>query len=168
MQHPLAVKITPVQASFFLFQTQIGAGLLGVPYEMNKHAGTSGWIAILLAGLLSCLFIVIAARLLNRLPQYDLFRIAPGAKPHWFAKLAAALYALHFGFRTLIGIIISSSVIIEWVFPGWRFWWIAAVECFVLFLMAGSPLLPLARISTLISPIVPVMIIGIYSRSNRI
>ncbi|MFC5467707.1 GerAB/ArcD/ProY family transporter [Cohnella suwonensis] len=158
MQHPLAAKITPVQAAFFLFQTQIGIGVLTMPYDINRHAGTSGWIPILLAGLLSCAFILIAARLLERFPDYDLFHLPSGKIKRWTVKLMSALFALHSGFRTIIGIVISTNIVIQWIYPDAEFWWIAAIDGVALFLMAGAPLLPLARLSVLMSPEIPILL----------
>lgn len=55
----IQIKQTKTQLLFFIIQTQIGVGILSLPYSVFQRAKQDGWMSILLAGLVVQLLILL-------------------------------------------------------------------------------------------------------------
>lgn len=68
-------KISRLQAVFFINQTQISIGILALPHLLMMKSGSSGWISILLTGLLVQLTFSLYMILFHRFPKMNLYEM---------------------------------------------------------------------------------------------
>ncbi|MBM7703604.1 GerAB/ArcD/ProY family transporter [Metabacillus iocasae] len=68
-------NISTNQLFFLILQTQIGIGILALPYNLFKTAKTDGWISIIIASMIVQLLIVCYWWLTRRFPKKTLFEI---------------------------------------------------------------------------------------------
>lgn len=86
--------ITQGQLTFFIFQTQIGVGLLSLPFAVAKIAHGDGWISTLLIGFFIQLCIFLIWALNRRFPTLSLYEFMPQiiGKPVAFFSLCYIRY----------------------------------------------------------------------------
>ncbi len=68
-------KISRLQGVFFINQTQISIGILALPHLLMMKSGSSGWISILLTGLLVQLTFSLYMILFHRFPKLNLYEM---------------------------------------------------------------------------------------------
>ncbi|TMU86933.1 hypothetical protein FGG79_01975 [Bacillus sp. BHET2] len=115
-------KLSGVQLTFFIIQTQIGVGILGLPFNVYLKSKQDAWIAVLLAGLLVQAVIMILWLLGRRFPSKSLFeysKILLGKITGTFLNCGYILYAL---LVTALILMYSTKIIKMWVLiftPKW-------------------------------------------------
>ncbi|MCP3738185.1 GerAB/ArcD/ProY family transporter [Rossellomorea sp. BNER] len=110
-------KISPFQLSFLILQTQIGVGVLSLPYTVYTVSKGDAWISTLLAGLFVQLAIVIIWFLCRRYPQYSIFRISTLLLGRHFSILINLVYLIYFVMVGCLTITLFSRVLDIWVLP---------------------------------------------------
>ncbi|OAH57789.1 hypothetical protein AWH48_01860 [Domibacillus aminovorans] len=109
--------ISPVQLFFVLLQTQIGIGLLSLPYTVQEDAGKDGWIAVLLAGLFVQGGIALMCLLSSRFPGLTLYDFAPLLVGRIIGTVLTMMYTLFFFAITCYELSMFLAISSNWAFP---------------------------------------------------
>jgi spore germination protein (amino acid permease) len=115
-------KLKGVQLTFFILQTQIGVGILGLPFNVYLKSKQDAWISVLVAGLLVQGVIVILWLLGRRFPSKSIFeysKILLGKITGAFLNWGYIIYAL---LVTALILMYSRKIIKMWVLiftPKW-------------------------------------------------
>lgn len=103
---------------FFLIETaQVAVGLFSLPRVIAEAAGHSGWMALLLVGVVSHLAVWVMVLLLQRFGDQDLYGILRILLGTWVGHLLGGLFALY---CLLVAILVSRTyieVVQTWLFP---------------------------------------------------
>ncbi len=109
-------KLTPAQFTFFLIQTQIGISVLSLPNELAVIAKNDSWIAILVAGFIVQIDILIIWLLAKRFPHWTLYEILPALLGKPIGKAVHVIY-IFFNFCTVVLITILFTHLLDvWIF----------------------------------------------------
>lgn len=110
-------RLEPHQLFFIVVQTQIGVGVLSLPFAVHEEAGKDGWLSILVTGAIVQATIVIMTLLAARFPSKNVYEYMPLLIGKWMSRLVTIVMVLFF---LSISVIILSNFLIftaVWVFP---------------------------------------------------
>ncbi|WP_273852396.1 GerAB/ArcD/ProY family transporter [Guptibacillus spartinae] len=85
-------EINGSQLFFIIFQTQVGVGVLSLPYSLYAKAGADGWITLLITGVAIQLIIFMLYFLSQRFPTLTLYEYAPKIVGKYVAFVISILY----------------------------------------------------------------------------
>lgn len=91
-------QITAKQLGVFILSSQVGLGVIGLPSALAKAVGPDGWIAILIAGILSSIAIVIVIALLRRYGDQSIFEINRHLFGNFFGQTVNLLLLVYLSF----------------------------------------------------------------------
>jgi spore germination protein (amino acid permease) len=97
-------RLTSVQLTFFIIQTQIGVGVLGLPFNVYSASKADAWISILIAGGIVQILIALLWLLGKRFPSKSLFE---------YSKLVLGKFAgtfINSGYL-IYGVLVSSLIL---------------------------------------------------------
>ncbi|MCA0969765.1 spore germination protein [Halobacillus litoralis] len=152
-------KISRRQYFFLLVQTQIGVGVLSLPSDLHQVAKQDGWISLAIAGavlpvILFCLFLIG-----KQFPDSTFEQMTEKLFSKWGGRVFSFLYILYFSSVAALIILLFGRMISLWVLPNTPFWAIALCMVIVGLYLANGGLLVLARFYTMVSGLLPVLII---------
>ncbi|WNS81334.1 GerAB/ArcD/ProY family transporter [Domibacillus sp. DTU_2020_1001157_1_SI_ALB_TIR_016] len=110
-------SISTWQLFFFLLQTQVGVGILTLPYEVHQAAGKDGWLSVLLAGLFIQIGIFVIWLLACRFPEKTLADFSPLLIGRVFSIIIVTLYTLFFFMVASQVLAVFLSITADWAFP---------------------------------------------------
>lgn len=114
--------LMPHQLFFIIVQSQVGIGILSLPYALHEKAGKDAWISVLIAGLFVQIAISILIILASRFPGKTFYEYVPIVLGKWLGKALVLLYTAYFflfAFQVLGNFMIYTSI---WVFPQTPLW----------------------------------------------
>jgi spore germination protein (amino acid permease) len=108
-------KISLNQLFCLVILTQVGVGVLSIPYAYSEYAGYDSWMSILIGGVVSQAFILIMYQLGKRYPDRSLpqYIFAVAGKP--FGSVLNFLIAIYYALSSLLVVISYTDVINRWV-----------------------------------------------------
>ncbi|MGG3448726.1 GerAB/ArcD/ProY family transporter [Domibacillus aminovorans] len=109
--------ISPVQLFFIILQTQIGIGLISIPYTVQEGAGKDGWISILLAGLFVQGGIAVIWLLSSRFPGLTFYDFAPLLVGKIIGTVLTMMYMLFFFVMVCYQLSVFLAISSNWAFP---------------------------------------------------
>ena len=100
-EKPLQVKLNETKISrrqffFMIIQTQIGVGILSMPYDLHKVAKQDGWMSLLLGGLLLQIVLVVLWLIARSYPELNFFQIIEKAFTKWIGKFISLAFIFYF------------------------------------------------------------------------
>ncbi|WP_050179901.1 GerAB/ArcD/ProY family transporter [Domibacillus robiginosus] len=110
-------SISTWQLFFFLLQTQVGVGILTLPYEVHQAAGKDGWLSILLAGLFIQIGILVIWLLACRFPKKTLADFSPILVGRVLSIIIITVYMLFFFMVASQVLAVFLYITAEWAFP---------------------------------------------------
>lgn len=125
-------KINLLQYIFIIHGIQLGIGLITLPGEMAKIAGTDGWIAIILGGVISIIASVIIILLMKKYPNGTIIDLVAHYFGNWARKLAAIIFVGYFALITAVTLIHVILFIQLWILP--------FTNIYILFLLMMIPM----------------------------
>ncbi|WP_221568982.1 GerAB/ArcD/ProY family transporter [Alkalihalobacillus sp. TS-13] len=151
--------ITKYQLMFMIIQTQIGVGVIGLPYAVHQKAGSDGWISVLIAGCVIQLLILCYWLLLRRYPGETIFTISE----RMLGKFAGILVGISY---TVFGVLISTLVLVLyqdiislWVLPSTPRWVIIMIMIGTCLYLAKENMKIIARFFMFVTALIPILII---------
>ncbi|PGM57818.1 GerAB/ArcD/ProY family transporter [Bacillus sp. AFS053548] len=87
-----APKVTFVQFVLLIFGVQVGIGVISLPRVLEEKAGTSGWISLLIGGLLSLIISVAIVKLREKDPNCSFNTYLT----HSFGKVIGTIFSIFF------------------------------------------------------------------------
>ncbi len=112
------------QFIFIIYKTQIGIGVLTLPREVSDHAGTDGWIAVIIGWFLAVIVSLILINIMQKFEKdtlFDLFRHLFGV---WGGKAFSLCWVVYLAFITLYVVFTSVYVMQIWILPMTPNFWI--------------------------------------------
>ncbi|WP_338778378.1 GerAB/ArcD/ProY family transporter [Metabacillus sp. FJAT-52054] len=124
-------NLSPFQLYFFIIQTQIGVGILGLPYEVQSEAKGDAWISIVVTGILIQMVITLYWLLAKRNPEKNLFQYSVSMLGGIAGRFINGLYVLY-GITVMVVILVFAvGIIKDWVLDETPRWIIVAMLCLV-------------------------------------
>ncbi|MBM7649106.1 spore germination protein (amino acid permease) [Bacillus ectoiniformans] len=153
-------KITTFQLYFFIIQTQIGVGILGLPYLVHSEAKGNAWISVFLASVVVQGLIILFWFLLKRFPQKTIYQFSQTLAGRPIGVLINLSYVLYGILVTALILMIATSVIEVWVLPNTPRWIIIVLISAVSLCLVRGSLNDIANFDVLVSVLV-LLLIGI-------
>ncbi|WP_088072593.1 GerAB/ArcD/ProY family transporter [Gottfriedia luciferensis] len=107
--------LSKTQLTFTIIQSQIGVGLLSLPYVVHKHAKHDGWISGLVAGLGVFFLVFIMWLLGKRFPNDTIYDYSSKIVGKYIGNFISFLYVLFFFIVTIFVVILAISVLKKWI-----------------------------------------------------
>ncbi|MBP1962284.1 GerAB/ArcD/ProY family transporter [Paenibacillus aceris] len=115
-------QISLVQYIFIISETQIGIGVLSLPSDLAKSAGTDGWLSILLGWLLCILASLFVIRIMDKNPGYTLIEILSANFGKWMGRGLSVLWIMYTAFAASVAMFSTIFIIKLWIIPDmWDF-----------------------------------------------
>ncbi|WP_161993120.1 GerAB/ArcD/ProY family transporter [Sediminibacillus terrae] len=144
-------KISRRQFFFIIVQTQMGVGVLSLPFDLHQAAKQDGWISLLLASMAIQLIIVAMWLTASTFPDDDLIAFLPKLFGTIIGNLLSVAYYLYFICICVLILILYGRMLHLWILPNTPFWLLAILLAFTGFYLISSGLLVMARIYTFVS-----------------
>ncbi|MBN3554925.1 GerAB/ArcD/ProY family transporter [Fictibacillus nanhaiensis] len=108
--------ITHRQLFFIIVQSQIGVGVLSLPYTLFAKAKTDGWMSLLLAGLFIQISILAIWKLCEMYPKQTIFDFMPKIVGTKLGVILNTLFVLHLFSVCVVLLILYNSIVSKWIF----------------------------------------------------
>ncbi|SDK48347.1 GerAB/ArcD/ProY family transporter [Sediminibacillus albus] len=150
-------KITRRQFFFVVIQTEIGVGVLSLPFDLHQAAKQDGWISLLLAGLVIQIIILAMWLTARMFPHVDLFGILPRLFGRGIGSVLSFVYCLYFIAVCVLALLLFGRMLHLWILPNTPFWILSSCLAFISFYLISSGLVVMARIYTFVSILLFIM-----------
>ncbi|MFD0049467.1 GerAB/ArcD/ProY family transporter [Actinomycetes bacterium NPDC127524] len=115
-------QIGYVQSIFFIIQTQIGVGILSMPFQVFMKAKEDAWISVLAAGaIIQCLLFIYSA-LCRKFPDQNLYEICVSVLGRIPGTILGILYIIFFILVAGNILAMFGGVINKWLLPQTPVW----------------------------------------------
>lgn len=138
------------QLVFLIIQSQIGVGLLGLTNKVHEDAKGDAWISVILAGVLSQVFIIVIWHLARRFKHMTIYDYLPQLLGRYVGKTIHFLYIGYFLFVTSYILIQFCRIVESWVLFDTPRWVMMAMMCCVCFYLVKESLRTIARFFVLV------------------
>lgn len=108
-------SISQKQLFFMIFQSQIGIGLLSLPYSVHEHVQSDGWISVLLAGTSIQLLILLLWILLWGFKGKNIYEITVIVFGKYLGKLINSLYTIFFLLVMSLLALLFANLLKKWI-----------------------------------------------------
>ncbi|MFC7371730.1 GerAB/ArcD/ProY family transporter [Fictibacillus iocasae] len=150
-------SITPRQMFFVVLQTQIGVGILSLPFTMFLKAKTDGWMSIMIAGIFVQFVILMMWTLMKRFPGKTLFEVIPQLIGPSAGNVLNCLYSIHFIFVSVLILMFFYQITGRWIFPETPKWVLmSSLALTSWYLIISSPRI-IARFFIIVTPLLIVL-----------
>ncbi|MBY0120434.1 GerAB/ArcD/ProY family transporter [Bacillus sp. S/N-304-OC-R1] len=157
-------KISPAQLFFMIIQTQIGVGVLSLPYTMAKASKMDGWISLALGGIAVQFFILIYYMIMKKFPNKIVKEIIVEVFGHTIGKVFEACLILY---SIIIGVLILNlytRILDRWILPETPNWIISLLLVVCSYFLAKEKLRVIARFNVIVSSFLLIfLVLIIYS-----
>jgi spore germination protein (amino acid permease) len=150
--------ITHRQLFFLIIQTQIGVGVLSLPYSLFAKAKIDGWISLIIAGLLIQFSILAIWKLCDRFPQNTIYDILPKIMGKNLGLVFNFIYTLHFAFISILILIMYNSIVGKWILFETPHWVIIFIMAFAGWYFITSTPREIARFFVLVTPLLLILV----------
>ncbi|WP_261302498.1 GerAB/ArcD/ProY family transporter [Paenibacillus andongensis] len=110
-------QISLKQYIFIICETQVGIGVLSLPRDLAKNAGTDGWISIVLGWIVSVLVSLVIIRVMEKNPEYTLFELLTKYFGNWVGKGLIAAWILFAAYSAITIMLATIHIIKIWIVP---------------------------------------------------
>ncbi|MBP1962282.1 GerAB/ArcD/ProY family transporter [Paenibacillus aceris] len=111
-------QISLKQFILIIVQNQVGIGILSLPRELAKSAGTDGWISIILGWILAMLLSLVIIRIMEKNPEYTLFEVLVKYFGKWVGNALAAVWILLYTCAASTTMLSAIHIIKIWIIQG--------------------------------------------------
>ncbi|CAG9620519.1 GerAB/ArcD/ProY family transporter [Sutcliffiella rhizosphaerae] len=151
--------ISQGQLFFLIIQTQLGVGILSLPFAVHNSAKGDGWMATLFAGIVIQLWIFISINLVKLFPGKNLYQIIKALFGKVLGNMFVLIYTVYFTTVAALVAVLQTSLINNWMLPLTPFWVIYFLIIIVSVYLASDNILMIARYFSLLTPIILFFII---------
>ncbi|BBH24083.1 germination protein [Paenibacillus baekrokdamisoli] len=110
-------QISLLQYIFIIFEVQVGLGVLSLPRDLAKTAGTDGWISIILGWILAILLSLVVLKIMEKNPESTLFDLLSRYFGKWVGKSISILWILYAAFAAFVVMFSTIHIIKIWIVP---------------------------------------------------
>ncbi|MGV2942513.1 GerAB/ArcD/ProY family transporter [Mesobacillus sp. LC4] len=108
-------KISLNQLICLVILTQIGVGVLSIPFDVSRNSGFDSWMSILMGGIIAQVVILIIYQLGKRYPDGPLPHNISSITGKWLGAILNFLFAAYFLESSLMVVVSYSDVLNRWV-----------------------------------------------------
>lgn len=110
-------EITQFQLIFLLIHSQVGVGVITLPFDVFMEAKGDSWISVLLTGVIIQITILLFGALMMRFPSSHLYGIVQSIFGKWIGKMIVILYSMYF--IGIGGLVLAkfSYILKAWMMP---------------------------------------------------
>ncbi|MFG6149615.1 GerAB/ArcD/ProY family transporter [Halobacillus sp. B23F22_1] len=158
------LKLTRRQYFFIIIQTQIGVGILALPFDLHTAAKQDGWISLIISGTLLIILLIFLWMLANKYPEKDYFKIQEHVLTRWVGKTLSVLYVIYFSSVGILILLLYSRMISLWVLPNTPYWVLSIMMILISMYIVCCDLITIGRLYTMFSALL-IFLVGliIYS-----
>lgn len=151
-------KISQKQLFFIILQTQIGVGILSLPYSLFLVAKQDSWISLIIAAVFVQIFIFIIWKLGARFPNRTIFEITEILLGKPIGKLISIGYICYFIAVSSLILSLFSILISTWILPNTPYWIVILLMVFTGIYIGTGDLRVIGRFFTVVSVLYLVLI----------
>ncbi|WP_144460412.1 GerAB/ArcD/ProY family transporter [Siminovitchia fortis] len=153
-------EITQFQLIFLLIHSQVGVGVITLPFDVFMTAKGDSWMSVLLTGVIIQMAIFLFGALMMRFPSSHLYGIVQSLFGKWIGKMIVILYSMYF--IAIGGHILAKFVYIlkAWMMPQTPAWLILVLMALTAVYIVKDDLQLMARFFVL-SSVVLIGFIGL-------
>ncbi|MEH6945610.1 endospore germination permease [Bacillus sp. JJ634] len=130
-------KITLRQFILLIHGVQMGVGVLTLPRELAKKAGTDGWMVIIISWFLATMASLIIIQIMKKYPNGTILDLLTHYFGKWVRRVATIIFALYFALLAHVIFIREALFIQAWILP--------RTEVYILILLLSIPSYQIAR-----------------------
>ncbi|WP_078381332.1 GerAB/ArcD/ProY family transporter [Sutcliffiella halmapala] len=142
-------SISQGQLYFLLIQSQIGVGILSLPFAVHSTAKGDGWISTILAGFVIQIWLFLFLKLTKLFPEKNLFQIINSIFGRYLGALFTVTYILYFTAIAGLVAVLQTALINKWILALTPFWVIYILIIVVSVYLAKDNILMIARFFSL-------------------
>ncbi|MCM3718666.1 GerAB/ArcD/ProY family transporter [Fictibacillus phosphorivorans] len=151
--------ITHRQLFFLVIQTQIGVGVLSLPYTLFSKAKIDGWISLFMAGIFIQFSVLAIWKLCDRFPKQTIYEILPKIMGKKLGYVFNAIYTIHFSFISILILIMYNSIVGKWILFETPHWVIIFIMAAVGYYVITSSPREIVRFFVLVTPLLIILFI---------
>ncbi len=150
-------KISNRQLFFLIIQTQIGVGVLSLPYVLHKAAKQDGWMSLILAGVFIQLILLVLWYLAKRFPKDHLFDYLPKLLGGVLGKVVMVAYSIYFLAVGMLVLLIFARMLDIWILHLTPHWVLMLIMILVCIYLVVDQLKVIARLYVFVSGLLIVL-----------
>ncbi|MED3476522.1 endospore germination permease [Bacillus thuringiensis] len=154
-------KITQFQLFFIVIQSQIGIGVISLPYNVSKISKGDAWISILVAGICISINIFLIWLLYRRFPSLTIFEMLSEIVGKHIAFLLKITYIVYFFSASTWLILLFRRMVNIWILPRTPLWVVSFIMIAVCLYCARENLKVIARFDIVVSFLLVVLFLFI-------
>ncbi|MGE6630289.1 GerAB/ArcD/ProY family transporter [Bacillus sp. NPDC077027] len=150
-------KLSPLQAVFFIIQSQIGVGVLSLPHLLMKDMGHDGWVAIILGGFFIQIFNTIFLYIIYKYPDISFFDALIDVFGKMIGRFLCVLYSLYFASVCIIVLSTFTRILDIWVLQLTPNWVINLLLIFTAIYIAKEKIMAIVRFNFILTPVLIIL-----------
>ncbi|HIW32188.1 MAG TPA: spore germination protein [Candidatus Paenibacillus intestinavium] len=151
-------KISQFQLFFLIMQTQIGIGIIYLPYEVNKISGSDAWISVFIAGMFVQIGILIIWLLCRRYPEQTIFEVMSMIVGKPIGFLLKVGYTSYFLLSAILITLQFGEKVNTWILPRTPIWVISFLLIAICIFCIKESLKVIARFFVVVSLLLVVLL----------
>jgi spore germination protein (amino acid permease) len=144
-------NVTHIQLFFLVLQTQIGIGVLSLPYNLYGVSGKDAWISAIIGGAACQLVIVLFWLLVKKFPNQSLFEINTTLLGKFIGTIINYGYIIFYIFLSSLIAVLYVNVLKRWIYHETPAWVLILLLSSVAIYFAKENLRKMARFFVLVS-----------------
>lgn len=152
-------NLTSIQLAFIIIQTQIGVGILGLPYGVFGVSKQDAWISVLLSGLIIQVIIVLLWWLASRFPTKTIFHYSTLLTGKFVGTLINMSFIVYGLLVTSIVLVQSTAIIKMWALPLTPKWIIMLMLVATSILLGKEEIMSISNIYVVVSILILFLIL---------
>ncbi|SEN55032.1 GerAB/ArcD/ProY family transporter [Lihuaxuella thermophila] len=162
-------RITQGQLMYMVLQTQIGVGVLSLPFDVQQVAKGGGWISVLFAGAIVQVIIVLLCALGRRFPSRTLYDYLPRLLGRVLGTIMGLAYTAYFLNVCSVILVFYLNVISRWILTETPKWALLAITVLTGMYMVRGSLRSIARFAVAMAFLIVILLtISLYSYTVKL
>lgn len=120
-------KITRFQLFIMTLQSQIGIGVISLPYYLFNAAGNDAWISVIVAGIFVQINIVLIWLLYRRFPNQSIFEVLEITVGKYAAYCLKTAYSMYFFTIATLIVLLFVRLVNIWILPRTPMWLVTLI-----------------------------------------
>ncbi|MGM0836699.1 MAG: GerAB/ArcD/ProY family transporter [Bacillota bacterium] len=147
-------SISQGQLYFLVIQSQMGVGVLSLPFAVHSTAKGDGWISIILAGIVIQIWLYIFLTITRWFPEKNIYQISKHLFGRFMGSIVVIAYLLYFTAVAALVTVLQTGLINKWILTLTPFWIIYLLIIVVAVYLATDNILTIARFFSLSTGVV--------------
>ncbi|WP_221563609.1 endospore germination permease [Alkalihalobacillus sp. TS-13] len=150
-------SITKYQLIFMILLTQIGVGVLSLPFSVQQVAGSDGWISVIIAGVVVQFLIFLIWLLGRRFPDKTIFGISEQVAGKVLGKVIIFTYVLYGILVVTLILILYENIIKLWVLQSTPRWIVLILMITTCWFLVKDRIRVIARFYMFVTIFIPLL-----------